>query len=406
MKLQVVSNLPGEGKVLDEKTEPTIVAGNKGTVEEPKAGASWANILKKEVPVVATFGYYPLEKNATVVEPPLATLREGNEKFRSCMVGSFTKGTKSYKEVSEFAFKIWGKRGLKNVFQKDNCTYLFKFVDTRSRDDALARGTWYVGRRPMVVTCWGQKPGTDNITTMPLWIKLSNIPDSYWTVEGLSRLASVVGKPLSADALTSKLELLPFARLQVLYNLGDPMPDSILASVLDPITEERSEVKVLISYPVRPLFCSGCKSLGHTVGACPKITRIWVKKESKDEDVPKNTEGTDANGNSGRNMDSNVPTAVEVSPKEGNNSILDCEEPNEEDNGPWTEVRKRKESAISIQESPSPPRTFKNLRVVDEVDKRKAASLNCPQTSSGRLTKSQKKKLRLHKGSSSPPSNP
>ncbi|KAL1818321.1 hypothetical protein ACET3Z_013190 [Daucus carota] len=77
------------------------------------------------------------------------------------------------------------------------------------------------------------------------------------------------------------------------------------------------------------------------------------------------------------------------------------------DSESWTEVRKKKPSFVApvvtpVNDvvSPSPPRTFKNLRSVDEVDKRKA---NSGEGSPVRLTRSQKKKLRLQKGSSPSP---
>ncbi|KAL1802916.1 hypothetical protein ACET3Z_031563 [Daucus carota] len=70
----------------------------------------------------------------------------------------------------------------------------------------------------------------------------------------------------------------------------------------------------------------------------------------------------------------------------------------EKEEGQWTEVRKRKETPVP-EASPSPPNTFKNLKSVDEIDKRKGSVLSPNQN---RLTKSQKKKLRLQQGSSSP----
>lgn len=356
---------------------------DKSNVTPPEEKKSWANILQNEHTAEAKFEYFPLGKDVNVVEPPIEALRQGNDKFRCCVVGTFTKGTKSYKEVADFAFKMWGSRGLLKVFQKDPQTYVLKFDNERNRDAVIARGTWYVGRRPMVVTCWGIKPGKDNISTIPLWIKLSNIPDSYWTADGLSRLSSVVGKPLGADDLTAKLELLPFARMQVLYRLGDPLPEDISAVVLDPITEEKSVVKVSISYPFRPMFCSGCNSLGHTVGACPKVTRIWVKKDTPKNDPNVSSPAAKSNVNL-ETGGSKVPISADIQSTEE----------------PWTEVRKRKDSSpssLSNQEaSASPPRNFRNLKNVDEVDKRIGTQ---------RLTKSQKKKLRLQKGSSSPISN-
>lgn len=80
---------------------------------------------------------------------------------------------------------------------------------------ALSKGTWYVDRKPMIVCRWGSEGFNKPITTIPLWFKLSIIPDCYWTQDGLSRLASVIGEPLCADQLTSKLEMLPFAKFCV-----------------------------------------------------------------------------------------------------------------------------------------------------------------------------------------------
>ena len=238
------------------------------------------------------------------------------------------------------------------------------------------------------------KPGVDSIDTIPLWIKLTNVPDAYWTEEGLSRLASVVGKPIGADALTAKLDLLPFAKLQVQYKLGNPLPNEVSAAVLDPETEVKSFVKVSITYPFRPLFCSGCKSLGHTVGACPKVSRIWVKKD---------TQGAGKNdiGFVGTDI-GHIPSTQEAQPPDAQ-AVNDCHVNvttvgSNEDS--WTEVKRKKSSTTDSEVSPSPPRTFKNLRIVDEVDKRK---VNMNGSSPVRLTKSQKKKLRLQQGSTPPP---
>ena len=248
--------------------------GGKGD-SEPK---SWANILKKDIPS-AKFQFFPTEKGASLVDPPVDVLKKGNEKFKFCVVGTFSKGTQSYKNVSEFAFHNWKARGLHSVHQKDANTFMFKFKNESGVNETLARGTWYVGRRPMILTMWGHKPGSTVISSIPIWVKLSCIPDCYWKEEGLSRLASVIGEPLGADGPTSKLDILPFAKLQVRYNLGDPLPNEIQATAIDPITEERYTAKVQVSYPVRPLSCSGCRSLGHPIGACPKVSRVWKKKE-------------------------------------------------------------------------------------------------------------------------------
>ncbi|KAK1358488.1 hypothetical protein POM88_051744 [Heracleum sosnowskyi] len=204
-------------------------------VSNPK---TWANILKNDSPPLVKFDYFPLAPSSSVVEPPIEVLKKGIDKFKLCIVGTFTKGAHSFSAVTSFV---------------------------KSMTDFLARGTWYILQKPMVVTVWGAKPGVNKISFMPLWIKLSSVPECYWTDEGLSRLASVVGRPLGADTLTSKLEMLPLAKMCVSYKIGDPLPNEIMVSAIDPSTEESYTAKVLVSYPIRPLSCNGCHSLGHSV---------------------------------------------------------------------------------------------------------------------------------------------
>lgn len=153
---------------------------------------------------------------------------------------------------------------------------------------ALSRGTWYLGKKPMIAHAWGSK--VDQKTTIPLWVKYENIPDSYWTREGLSFLGSAIGKPLSADDMTAKLEILPFAKLCVDYKIGEELPSKIEIEVLDPVLQTKHVEEVKVSYPNKPLVCNACKSLGHLVGACPRVTRHWVRRDNPEAEAEKSSE--------------------------------------------------------------------------------------------------------------------
>lgn len=316
------------------------------------------------------------------------------------MVGTFTKGTKSFKDVADFAYKMWGGKGLLKVLQRDSNTFLLKFDNAQHRDVVLTRGTWYVGRRPMVVTRWGVKPGKDCIDSIPIWIKLSNVPDSYWTEDGLSRLASAVGKPIGADELTAKLDVLPFAKMQVLFKLGDPMPEEISAVILDPFTEEKSVVRVGISYPMRPLFCIGCKSFGHSVGACPKVNRVWVKKGQvgdsnatiETSETSEAVKGSVTISNEGETTvvaQSHAPTPVV---EEGQATISGNSVPVVEE---WTTVKSKKSGSLK---SGSESSTV-NVKAVTAVN---AGQLPIFTALSKSMSRSQLKRVRKSAGKNSP----
>lgn len=61
---------------------------------------------------------------------------------------------------------------------------------------------------------------------------------------------------------------------------------------LDPISGEKVPHEVLVSYPSKPLSCTGCRDLGHLVGACQKVTRRWVRKVKPSDNNPVHTAST------------------------------------------------------------------------------------------------------------------
>ena len=53
------------------------------------------------------------------------------------------------------------------------------------------------------------------IQRVPVWVKLYNVPLEYWTVKGLSCVASAIGIPLHADLTTLLRKRLSYARVCV-----------------------------------------------------------------------------------------------------------------------------------------------------------------------------------------------
>ncbi|KAK1351501.1 hypothetical protein POM88_054286 [Heracleum sosnowskyi] len=325
---------------------------------------------------------------STIVSPPDEVLMKGNEKLKFCIVGSLTKGVLSYSRICKFAHGAWDKYGLVHVAQKDNRTFIFKFDSEESMHNALARGTWYIDKQPMLVNAWGAKVGS--VKTIPLWVKFEKVPDCYWTVEGLGSLSSAIGPPIGADALTSQLEILPFAKMCVQYTIGNALPSLLQALDLDPSSGEKSVVDVVVSYPNKPLVCTACKTLGHLVGACPMAIRKWVRKEKPELETP-----LPAVASPGPNpADPSIEDPPIGQPKDC--SALDSEE------GTWQTVKKKKghsPAPLADSPSPSPLNTFKNLRKIDEVEGKKFLGKQL----SPNLSKSQLKRLKRTKGSSSPP---
>ncbi|KAL2235464.1 UNVERIFIED_CONTAM: hypothetical protein Sindi_1278600 [Sesamum indicum] len=102
---------------------------------------------------------------------------------------------------------------------------------------------------------------------VPIWIKLRHLPMEYWTTEGLSTVASGVGKPLYPDAITRACTRLDYARVCVMLDATQELHKHIIIMTPD---EDGGETpcKVDIEYEWLPQKFTTCMTLGHTEKDC------------------------------------------------------------------------------------------------------------------------------------------
>ncbi|PWA49443.1 hypothetical protein CTI12_AA482340 [Artemisia annua] len=64
-----------------------------------------------------------------------------------------------------------------------------------------------VGGRPLIVHKWNPDVSFEKKEpeSVPLWIKMYDIPLEAWTVQGISTLASYLGKPIMMDDMTAQM---------------------------------------------------------------------------------------------------------------------------------------------------------------------------------------------------------
>lgn len=411
----------GTKNALGQVTMEDSTTSNADKLKKP---STWAQIVNDAPPQKrAKFSFVPLPAGLKVVTPPDDVLKKGNDKFKTTIVGKFTKGTVSFSKVKKFAHSMWEKEGgLLGVAQKDNRTFHFKFDMVANMNKALSRGTWYLDKQPLVMFAWGSSVGS--VKSLPLWVRFEQVPDCYWTEEELSALASSIGTPLYADDLTSNLEVLPYAKMCVEYTVGNDFPSKVDVTVMDPVSDEKSISTVLVSYPNKPLVCMGCKTLGHLIGACPMVTRKWVRKDkSVDVEVDNVSKANPTSSEHFTKVDPgklNAGKTKVVGSCDNNAELLGENLVNVADG--WQTVGKKKfevdpvvasttspvqtteagkdvsaqvmidRTSTLCNESPPPVANFKNLKVVDEIDTKRAAkgvAIAVP------LTKSQKKRARL-----------
>lgn len=93
-------------------------------------------------------------------------------------------------------------------------------------------------------------------------------PSSF---EGLSHIASAIGKPLYANELTEKCKRLSFAKICVEVDVS-----SELLTTVEVVNARGESCDISVKYPWKPSKCSSCQVFGHSDNGCPKRVREAV----------------------------------------------------------------------------------------------------------------------------------
>lgn len=201
-----VSSLRNELKAKDQLIESLQVKDSVPMAGQNSA-LSWKDkVSSPEVHSRMKLQYFPpaVEGEAVRVSPPKHVETHGAEKWKDCIVGHFVDKKLPYWSVRSIAFRIWGKYGLKEVLSNEKGFFFFQFGAEGAYRQISEVGAWHFGNRLMVLQEWHPdlEFEKESLSKLPLWIQLYNVPLQYWSEEGLSYIASGIGKPLYADEMT------------------------------------------------------------------------------------------------------------------------------------------------------------------------------------------------------------
>ncbi|WMV45432.1 hypothetical protein MTR67_038817 [Solanum verrucosum] len=156
--------------------------------------------------------------------------------------------------------------------------FVVRFANEEERDMVLCSGPHHFLRRPVIMKPWVPKFNfkEEILTTIPLWVKLPNLPLNCWNSVVLSKIGSSVGKPLYDDECTTQTSRISFARILVEVDLTRPLEKVI--KIQDP---KGKIVEQKVWYEWKPIFCQKCLQVGH---AC-------VDKQAAPTQIQKKSQG-------------------------------------------------------------------------------------------------------------------
>lgn len=178
-----------------------------------------------------------------------------------------------YPNLCAFACRTWCPKGKLDVFSRDNGFFLFKFGLEEDARKVLYGAPYLYDGRLLILKQWTHNIGLerDILASIPIWIRFPNLRIQFWMGHIISKLASVIGTPISMDVQTSTFERASYTRLVEVY-ADRELPKS--ASTTLPYGVLLEEVV----YEWIPPKCPKCISFGHLVDQCPTRQK-WIPKE-------------------------------------------------------------------------------------------------------------------------------
>ncbi|KAL9384391.1 hypothetical protein Peur_021401 [Populus x canadensis] len=141
----------------------------------------------------------------------------------------------------------------------------------------LSGGPYLIFGRPLIL-----RPMTkffdfssEEMSRVPVWVKFPNLPLCSWSPICLSKISSVLGKPIQCDQPTSTLSRISYVRVLVEIDLLEDLRHSVEISL-----PEGPALRQPVVYEALPKNCTFCHVLGHT--------QLLCLKAAASQDMPRN----------------------------------------------------------------------------------------------------------------------
>lgn len=200
-------DFPPLGYKVDERNIPKVVKNSSLEVKN----SSWVSMAQSGSVLTEHVLKYGLEEGREFIEVPDGVLENMVPLWDDLVEGKFMDTAPHVAKIHMIVNKIWplGNQSIKiEVYEVDSTTFKFRIKDANTRARILRRGMWNIANIPMVVSKWSpaEEEEEAEITAIPMWVVIKNVPRKIFSWKGLGFIASAVGKPkrLHPDTLLCK----------------------------------------------------------------------------------------------------------------------------------------------------------------------------------------------------------
>lgn len=220
---------------------------------------------------------------SSTISLPRCFLEKSRAKWATSCIGHFVGGSFSFKYVKNQAMKLWMNQGLQDVFYSSKGYFTFKFATEGDMKKVLSLNSIQIGGKRLYLAPWtdGATFQRNVLPSISTWIRLVDVPHSYWSWDGLGSIAKAVGKPLNLDKQTALLNPMKYAGVLVDLKFGAPCPKSVWVPTINENDGTIVNMKVDIEYSAVPRSCKFCKAFGHSDAYCAKNPEVQTRGKEK-----------------------------------------------------------------------------------------------------------------------------
>lgn len=270
---------------LEDKMTNTHEENIKETIDNP----TWASKLKPSAKGMS-LSFVDVAHDSITIE--LEDIDSEINFWSTTLVGSFIGTKHSLSSVRTYVKQFWNAVSPPDVLYYKKGWFYFKFASEEDCLTILHGGPWVFGNSSLILKKWSPDfcSQLESIRVVPVWTLFPDLDPCFWSSAALSKIASVIGKPLYADPYTTEKTRISFARVLIDIDISKELTTSIKMNTPYGLKE------VTVDYEWVPHFCSLCDCIGHSSSKCrkqkttaPAMKQVW-KQVSK-------TSGNESNGN-------------------------------------------------------------------------------------------------------------
>ncbi|XP_058783983.1 uncharacterized protein LOC131658735 [Vicia villosa] len=179
----------------------------------------------------------------------------------------------SMNAVKQFMIRSWNFIKLPELFYREDGYFLMKFKNNQEKDMVLLRGPYSIHNMPMILKNWSPQFNfqRDMIRTIPVWVKLPNLPLQMWGASSLGKIGSAIGKPLFTDECTANKLRISYARILVEIDITKKQKESITIKDC-----EGNKFTQPVEFEWKPKYCDIFQKVGHQCEKeKPKEQKRW-----------------------------------------------------------------------------------------------------------------------------------